>query len=139
MGEEIILREGSNLKGTRGLMPLSAHLMINYLDAIEESKQKYASDHNIEKSEDKIAENTEDLSEEKNETKNELMSGESTEEKAEEKTEDISGVTTTVEPNGMIVDENPTSEVETILEKPAMEETIVPSIKPALVDVPILL
>ena len=27
VGEEVILREGSNLKGSRGLMPISAHLI----------------------------------------------------------------------------------------------------------------
>ena len=59
VGEEIILREGSNLKGTRGLLPISAHLMKNYLEAIDESKEKYANDPKNEKSKDKVAENDE--------------------------------------------------------------------------------
>ena len=54
-------------------MPLSAHRMYSYLNAIDESKEKYAYDHKIQKSEDKVAENDEGLSENKNKTKNELL------------------------------------------------------------------
>ena len=44
-------------------MPLSAHKMYSYLNAIDESKEKYAYDHKIEKSENKVAENDEGLPE----------------------------------------------------------------------------
>ena len=43
-------------------MPLSAHKMDSYLNAIDESKKQYA--YKIEKSEDKVAENDENQSEE---------------------------------------------------------------------------
>ena len=44
-------------------MPLSAHKMHSYLNAIDESKEKYAYDHKIQKSENKVAENDEGLPE----------------------------------------------------------------------------
>ena len=105
-------------------MPLSAHKMYSYLNAIDESKEKYAYDHKIQKSEDKVAENDEGLSDQKNKTKNELcqlMSDESNKEKAEEKTDENTKFTTTNVPDGITDDQNATSEMKTILEKSAEE------------------
>jgi len=58
VGEEIILREGSNLKGSRGFMPISAHLIQSYVNAIDESKRKYAAEHKIECNREEKTENT---------------------------------------------------------------------------------
>merc|ERR1712003_342255 len=67
VGEEIILREGVNLKGSRGLLPISAHLIQSYVNAIDESRKKYAAEHDIENEESKeeiAEENTEERREE---------------------------------------------------------------------------
>ena len=93
VGEEVLLREGSNLKGSRGLMPISAHLIQSYVNAIDESKRKYAAEHNIdceledknentneEKVDDKAEDNIEDKSDEKIEEITEKNDIENTEE-----------------------------------------------------------
>merc|ERR1712176_52802 len=85
VGEEIILREGSNLKGSRGLMPISAHLIQSYVNAIDESKRKYAAEHKMECDLEEKTENTND----KNEGNSEENTVDNTEEMTEEKAEMI--------------------------------------------------
>ena len=88
VGEEVILREGSNLKGSRGLMPISAHLIQSYVNAIDESKRKYAAEHNIECDLEDKNENTNDENDgNKAEENIEVKPDENTDENTEEKTE----------------------------------------------------
>ena len=147
VGEEIILREGSNLKGTRGLMPISAHLIQSYVNAIDESKRKYAAEQNIEIG-------TEEETEEKVEEKNEDISENKTEDEPEEKIADTNDTAETeigpeTEPIAPSGDEpspedrttSGETEAETSrnLDENREDERDIPSIGSALVDVPILL
>ena len=84
VGEEIILREGSNLKGSRGLMPISAHLIQSYVNAIDESKRKYAAEHKTECNLEEKTENT-------NDTNDENKAEDTIEDKADENIEDKVG------------------------------------------------
>ena len=84
VGEEIILREGSNLKGSMGFMPISAHLIQSYVNAIDESKQKYAAEHKIECNREEKTENTNNKNDE-NKAEDNIVS-ENTEENSEENT-----------------------------------------------------
>ena len=169
VGEEIILREGSNLKGSRGLMPISAHLIQSYVNAIDESKRKYAAENNIEcnledKTEDIIEEkaedNAEDNIEDKADDNTENNTENNTEDKTEEKTEIIPEV---VETNDISVENEPEESLEnkpipesedvsedaieasmnhtnsSLAEDVTEEETTVPCIRSSLIDVPILL
>ena len=89
VGEEVILREGSNLKGSRGLMPISAHLIQSYVNAIDESKRKYAAEHNIECDlEDKNENTNEEKVDDKAEKNIEAKPDENTEEKTEKNDEE---------------------------------------------------
>ena len=122
VGEEIILREGSNLKGSRGLMPISAHLIQSYVNAIDESKRKYAAENNIEcnledktedkaeeKAEDKAEDNIEDKADDNTEDNTENTTEENIEDKTEEKTEIIPEV---VETNDISVENEPGESLE---------------------------
>ena len=161
VGEEIILREGSNLKGSRGLMPISAHLIQSYVNAIDESKRKYAAEHNI----DSNPEYDENKAEENIEAKTDENTEETTEKNDEENTEEITEMVHEVSETNEIPEveskqeesienkPNPESEkvteasIETSMnltdstspEELTEEEITVPSIRSSLIDVPILL